>query len=260
VNTNAADITNLDGYQLRLPMFEGPLDVLLRLIERSQLAITDVSLMTVTGQFLDHVAALGGGPPALLAEFTAVAARLVLLKSRSLLPRPQLGDEEESGDDLVHQLIEYRAVKDAARQLAERDAAGEGSFARGGAVATPISTAPAKIAFHEAALLARALKRRLTVVPRPREPLTQRRMMPLRDMLERVLTMLPGHELLRFSHVKQTCQDRHELLTAFLAILVLVRRRAVDACQPVPFGEIEIRAASPSSSLIEPLTSRAADD
>jgi chromatin segregation and condensation protein Rec8/ScpA/Scc1 (kleisin family) len=125
---------------------------------------------------------------------------------------------------------------------------------------TPDSTAPSKIAFHEAGLLARALKRRLSVVPRPREPLAQRRMMPLRDMLERVLTMLPRHDLLRFSHVKQTCQDRHELLTAFLAILVLVRRRAVDACQPVPFGEIEIRPVPPSSSLVEPLTSQAADD
>jgi segregation and condensation protein A len=253
-------MTNLDGYQLRLPMFEGPLDVLLRLIERSQLAITDVSLIAVTDQFLEHMTALGGGPPVLLAEFTAVGARLVLLKSRSLLPRPQIADDEDSGDDLVHQLVEYRVVKDAARQLAERDAAGAGSFLRGGAVATPASGEPPKIAFHEAGLLARALKRRLSVVPRPREPLTQRRMMPLRDMLERVLTMLPRHDLLRFSHVSQSCQDRHELLTAFLAVLVLVRRRTVDACQPIPFGDIEIRMASPLSSPMAPLMSEAADD
>src|SRR5688500_7437705 len=100
-----ADASLLPGYQLRLPTFEGPLDVLLRLIERDQLAIADVSLVAVTDQFLRYVESLGSAPAEVLAEFATVAARLILLKSRSLLPRPQVNAEHEADpDDLVKQL------------------------------------------------------------------------------------------------------------------------------------------------------------
>src|SRR5690349_9456548 len=94
----------LANYQLRLPAFEGPLDVLLRLIERSQLAIEDVSLVAVTTQFLDHVASLASAPSHIVADFAAVGARLTVLKSRSLLPRPPLDTEEPEQSDLTHQL------------------------------------------------------------------------------------------------------------------------------------------------------------
>ncbi|MBX6342262.1 MAG: segregation/condensation protein A, partial [Thermomicrobiaceae bacterium] len=100
----------LAGCQLRLPTFEGPLDVLLRLIERNQLAITDVSLVAVTDQFLAYMASLADAPPELLAEFTAVAARLLALKSRSLLPAPPAPETEEADADLAEQLIAYQAV------------------------------------------------------------------------------------------------------------------------------------------------------
>src|SRR6478609_6712749 len=100
----------LMDYQLHLPQFEGPLDVLLRLIERSQLEITDLSLMRVTEQFL-----------------TYVGARLTLLKSRSLLPRPPAEEIEEDPGDLARQLAEYRRCKQMASQLSERLASGAGS-------------------------------------------------------------------------------------------------------------------------------------
>ena len=103
----------LAGYQLRLPSFEGPLDVLLRLIERHQLAIADVSLVAVTDQFLAYLDELEAAPAATVAEFAAMGARLVLIKSRSLLPRPAVADEGEP-EELVRQLIEYRSVQAAA--------------------------------------------------------------------------------------------------------------------------------------------------
>jgi segregation and condensation protein A len=76
---STADTGLLPGYQLRLPTFEGPLDVLLRLIERDQLAITDVSLVAVTDQFLGYVESIGSAPAEVVAEFATVAARLILL-------------------------------------------------------------------------------------------------------------------------------------------------------------------------------------
>ena len=79
----------LDAYQLRLPSFEGPLDVLLRLIERDQLAISEISLLAVFDQFMAHLDALEAAAPEAIAEFLMVAGRLSVLKSRALLPAPQ---------------------------------------------------------------------------------------------------------------------------------------------------------------------------
>ena len=83
------------AWQLRLPTFEGPLDVLLRLIDREQLSITDVSLVMVSDQFLAAAREMGEERPESIAEFAAIGARLVALKARSLLPRPDEDDEDD---------------------------------------------------------------------------------------------------------------------------------------------------------------------
>src|SRR3954471_22852810 len=97
-------VTTLDGYQFRLPTFEGPLDVLLRLIERDQLAISEVSLIAVFDQFIAHLKTLEADAPEAVAEFVLMAGRLSLLKSRALLPRPVKQLEEPDEVDLVQQL------------------------------------------------------------------------------------------------------------------------------------------------------------
>ncbi len=242
MSTPPTDPGSLTSYQLRLPSFEGPLDVLLRLIERSQLVITDVSLVTVTDQFLRHAENLGGAPPETIAEFATVGARLVLLKSRSLLPRPPLPDEGEEPEELVRQLIEYHTVKAAAQRLAFWDASGRGAFApSGNGVVTPAPVAPPRLAAQQATALARALRRRLALVPIAPEAIPVQRVVSLREMVERVLDALAGSRNLRFSTVAAGCDGRNEVLTAFLAVLVLVRRRVVDAEQETLFGDIALR-------------------
>ncbi len=232
----------LNGYQLRLPTFEGPLDVLLRLIERHQLAITDVSLVAVTDQFLAHLAAMEEAPPTTMAEFATIGARLVLIKSRSLLPRPLTVEDEGDSGDLVRQLVEYRAVQEAARLLGVRDMRAEGAFARGeGGVAVPAASAPPRLALHQPSALARALRRRLTIVPGPSAVVAASPLVSLREMIERVLVGLAGRSQLRFRAVLARCEGRDEALTAFLAVLVLIRRRVIEADQPALFGEITLR-------------------
>jgi segregation and condensation protein A len=262
VLSTVTDFSTLDGYQLRLSVFEGPLDVLLRLIERSQLAITDVSLVAVTEQFLAYVEQLGSAPADVIAEFMAVGSRLVLLKSRSLLPRPPAQESDETQDDLVHQLIAYRAIKDVAIHLAEVDAQGAGAFARSpGAVAGPELMSMPKLAFHEASLLARALRRRLSVAPIALQMVASRPVVSLREMIERVLTRLSGHGTIQFSEVRRSCNDRNEVLTAFLAVLVLMRRRVVEVGQHELFGEINIvRNSDEAASQTGALMSMSADD
>jgi segregation and condensation protein A len=253
----------LVGYQLRLPTFEGPLDVLLRLVERNQLPIADVSLVAVTGQFLAHAAELGGAPPETLAEFAAVGARLVLLKTRALLPRPPADDElEATPSDLVRQLTEYQRIKEVALSLAARDREGIGAFGRGAVVALPAPPVLAPLAAHQPASLARALRRRLTALAPPVRSVVSRPTLTLREMVERVLGRLSGRQPLRFRAVLSPDADCHEVLIAFLAVLALVRRRTIDAEQSELFGEITLRRVeTEDASEAQPLTHEfAADD
>ena len=154
----------LDGYQLRLPSFEGPLDVLLRLIERDQLAISEISLLAVFDQFMAHLDAMEANAPEAIAEFLMVAGRLSVLKSRALLPRPARLQEEPEEVDLVRQLEAYRAVKTAAELLAVRQRAGSGTFGRGESVACP-SLEPTRFAPQPPSALAEAVGRWLTRIP-----------------------------------------------------------------------------------------------
>lgn len=230
----------VNDYQLRLPSFEGPLDVLLRLIERSELPISEVSLVAVTDQFLAYVRQIGGIEPESLAEFTAIGARLVLLKSRSLLPRPVVEGEEEVEDDLVSRLRDYQAAKNAARELAEMQLRGDRGFGRAGAISLPQSGEPARLGHHHPLSLARALRRKLSTIPSPVQLIQGRERVPIRVMLERALsTVIPGRRA-RFTEVTGPEATREETMTAFLAVLILVRRRVFDAEQPDTFGEIDL--------------------
>jgi segregation and condensation protein A len=230
------------GYQLRLPSFEGPFDVLLRLVERNQLPITDISLVAVTDQFLEYIEGLGGVVPETIAEFASVGARLVLLKSRSLLPRPAISEDESPSGELARQLIEYQEMKRAAAAFAEWDQRGIGAFARAsGAVAVPADQSPPKLAGNEPSSLVRALRRRLAAVPSPREIVAARPLISLAAMIERLLGQINGRGEQQFSVVARECRDHHEIRTAFFAVLLLIRRRVIDAEQAAPFEEITLR-------------------
>ena len=124
-----------DAYQVALPVFEGPLDLLLHLIEREELDITQVSLSQVTNQYLERLAQISERDPDKMADFLVVAARLLLIKSRVLLPQQPsaLGTEEgeeDIGRDLVRQLIEYKKFKEAAGWLKEVESEGLRSYVR----------------------------------------------------------------------------------------------------------------------------------
>lgn len=231
----------LSDYQLHLPQFEGPLDVLLRLIERSQLAITDLSLMRVTGQFLDYVRQIEGqAPPQVIAEFTAVGARLTLLKSRSLLPRPPVEEVEDVPSDLTRQLEDYRRIKEIASGLSARLSEGARCFGPESARVAWSDPRPARLAHYEPAILIRSIRRRLSTIPPPAKLLKQRPIVTLPQMAERIVSLLHTAPDISFRTVLATCRNRSEAATAFLAMLVLHRRHIVDAGQDGLFGDIQI--------------------
>src|SRR5687767_10354480 len=194
----------LDGYQFRLPSFEGPLDVLLRLIERDQLAISEISLLAVFDQFLAHLDALEAVAPDAIAEFVMVAGRLSVLKSRALLPRPAKPLEEPDEVDLVRQLEAYRAVKAAAELLAIRQRSGSGAFGRGEAIASPPAE-PARFAPQPPSTLAEAVSRWLTRVPTRPALLPPHRVVSLREMIARITSALDREARVTFARIRATC-------------------------------------------------------
>lgn len=235
---------SLDQYQTRLPSFEGPLDLLLHLIERQKLDISEVSLVAVTDQFLDHIAGLDARAPHIIAEFTSVGTRLTVLKSRWLLPRPPVVDEEESPDpdDLVEQLKAYQQLKKAAKELTSRMDDGYSAYAPMGTgpVIRHKDVAETRLANYEANVLLKMIRRRLAAVPRAVEAIRARKIVSIREMTDRVLGAVSRLKVVSFRTVTEDATTRTERATAFLAVLVLVRRRMLNVEQGDLFGEIQL--------------------
>ena len=119
------------GYPVSLPIFDGPIELLLHLIERQELDITEVSLVAITDQYLRAIEALQEIEPEALADFLVVAARLLYIKSRGLLPQPEVEEEEEKQSEaLLQQLLDYRRFKAAADELRLRASIGLRTNAR----------------------------------------------------------------------------------------------------------------------------------
>jgi segregation and condensation protein A len=232
-------VTTLDGYQFRLPSFEGPLDVLLRLIERDQLAISEVSLLAVFDQFLAHLETLEADAPDAIAEFVLVAGRLSVLKSRALLPRPAKPLEEPDEIDLVSQLEAYRAVKAAAELLGVRQRNGSGAFGRGEAITYPAAE-PARFAPQPPSALAEAVSRWLTRVPTKPALLPPHRVISLREMISRITSAFDRETRIPFDRIRATCAGPQDTAVAFLALLTLIRRHTLTANQSELFGPIEL--------------------
>jgi segregation and condensation protein A len=248
VAVRAVAVTGRDGriaYQLRLPQFEGPLDLLLNLIERRELEVTAISLAAVADQFLAHVADLAADDAGVLAEFVAVAARLVLIKSRALLPRPpQPAEDEAESDDaeaLARQLVAYRAARATALALAERQRAGARAYSRPPAP-LPARAAP-PLAPVSLADLVRAVRRRLLALPAEPAPAELAPVVSLADTIAAIEAILARDGQTCLTALLERARSRAEAIVTFIGLLELIRRRRIVAAQAVLFGEILIVAA-----------------
>jgi segregation and condensation protein A len=200
-----------------------------------------VSLLGVTQQFLRHIAALETDDPVVVADFSAVASRLLVLKSRSLLPRPAEADEESIGD-LAEELIARREVQRAAHHLLLLQLADASTFPRAvEAIHGREQLAPPRLATHAPALLVAALRRRLTVrLPLP-VALAVRRITTIGELIERTLRVVGHGRPARFDELVRRCHDASEVRASFLAVLILARRGVIEADQKTLFGPIELR-------------------
>jgi len=234
--------------EIHLPVFEGPLDLLLRLIERDDLDITAVSLVAVTDQYLGAIRGGGGVDPQALAEFVAIGAKLIYLKSRALLPRPADEpvdlEDDEVGRELVDLLREYKRFGAVVEMLSQRQESGLRFYPR---------TAPAPIVPEgpglEGVTLNALCEIMLKVLARkpvaPRAVLPRDTTMTLAQRITDLRERLQRSGKFSFRRLISACRTRMEVIVSFMAILELLRGGECDARQSAAWGDIEVFALAP---------------
>ena len=233
-------------YKVKLEVFEGPLDLLLYLIKRDEIDIYDISIERITRQYLEYLQAFKELKIDVAGEFVVMAANLIYLKSRSLLPLDQQPPEEDTEEDdprwdLIRQLIEYKKFKEAAAQLHDRALEQERIFTRNGGVA--ISDGP--LPLHEVGIfqLIHAFQeviKRVEAREDLREIFGER--FSVSDKIEQILERVGNGAPVRFSELFGQIVSRIEIVVTFLALLELIRLNQVRALQAKMFDEIEIAA------------------
>ncbi len=236
-----------ESYQVRLPVFEGPLDLLLQLIEREKLDISAVSLAQVTEQFLSYVRELERVEAEILADFLVVAARLVWIKSRLLLPRTARPSEEEEEEDpaevLARQLREYKRFKEAAGALRIIEETGRHTYLREAAppdLERRLQTDAAALA--ELLVAAHAALAAAPAAPPPEaiEGMVVPFTLTIHDQIGLIRRFTAGGQAVAFRTLLRHARYRLEIIVTLLAVLELIKRRQILVAQDEPFGEIFI--------------------
>jgi segregation and condensation protein A len=228
-------------YTVTLPIFEGPLDLLVRLIEREELDVTRVALAHVADQYLAHVRSMDAPDPASLSVFLVVAARLLLLKSRALLPRPPVtGDSEPDDEDdaLVRQLQDYQRFRRVTALL--RLYEGRRMYVR---LALPPAPRTAPLDHTVADLIAAIQRRMQLMLPLDPPPvaLPAPKIVTVGEMIEHIHVRLTKRPWIAFEEIISLAARRIEIIVAFWAVLELWKRRAIEVEQTGLFGAIVIR-------------------
>ena len=246
-----------EDYKVRLEVFEGPLDLLLYLIKKDELEIHDIPIETITTQYVQYLELMQMLDLNVAGEFLVMAATLMMIKSRMLLPaedRPELEEEEEDPRwDLVRQLVEYKKFKDVAMHLESLEARREDIFGRDGADAV-LGKEP-DVALHDVGLfdLISAFNEALKNVKSEelREIFAER--FTVAEKIEHLGNRLRREGKFSLSQMFVGMRSRHEIACTFLALLELIRLNQARAVQKETYGEILIEAAEGVAELVPPL-------
>lgn len=240
-------------YVVHLPAFEGPLDLLLHLIEKRQMEITTISLVAVTDQYIAYLQQWQAEalPLANMAAFVSTAARLLFIKSQSLLPqnpRNEASSEGESAvvmaEELQQHLIEYKRVKEIAQKLRQREEAGLQTYTRSSLLAgieAQLAWTPPTLVGLEAQSLAHAFQRLLELQARDVEQGSE--LMPVArvrvsERIAEIVSHLQEHERVLLSDVLAHEHSRLVIIVTFLAVLELWKWERIGVEQEELMGPI----------------------
>jgi segregation and condensation protein A len=227
----------MEGYTVKVDVFEGPLDLLLHLIKQNQLDIYDIPIALVTEQYLEYIRIMKALDLTIAGEFLVMAATLMYIKSRMLLPAPAEVEEEEEADpraELVQRLVEYKRFKEAAIHLSQQALLGVDVFIRP-AQEIEVDTGEIEADLFHLIDALRALIEREQVEDFHEVTLE---LVTLRERMRELYERLQGtREAISFSALF-TSSSRVELIVTFLALLELVKSGMLRAYQREDFGPL----------------------
>lgn len=248
-------------YKVRLDVFEGPLDLLLYLIKRDEVDIYDISIERITKEYLEFIDAFQTLNIDLAGEFIVMAATLLYIKSRTLLPVDQQtplddADEDDPRWELIRQLIEYKKFKEAAERLRQREALQEALFPRIPQVPDLATDEPFLVEEVGIFDLIHAFQKVLKRLDDQQEDLRDifEENFTVGDKIETIMRMTQGGTSLRFEELFSRSAGRTEIVVTFLAMLELIRMKQLRVRQESGFSEIWIER-SPVAAAVLPAAS-----
>jgi segregation and condensation protein A len=232
-----------DDLKILLGEFEGPLDLLLHLIRQEQVSIYDIPVARITDEYLRYLRVMQEMDIAVAGDFLVMAATLIELKTRMLLPRDPIADQEEEEDprtDLVNQLLEYQKYKAAAQMLWSRATVERAVFKRA-ELETDKNNPEVSVGLFD------LLKVFQDILARHKEEVMleiEREEISMSEMLERLRNMVMSASELNLRVFFERAKSRRELVLAFLSVLELVRTTEIRLFQRETFGDIIARVAN----------------
>jgi segregation and condensation protein A len=236
-----------NDYKVKLEVFEGPLDLLLYLIKKDELDIYDIPIERITRQYLEYMELFNILDIDIAGEFVVMAANLIYIKSRSLLPvdqRPpeETVEEEDPRWELVRQLIEYKKFKDAAFHLQKREIEQQNIFSRAPAAPDLAAERPlGEVSMFDLINAFQSVIKRVEARTDMREIFEEN--FTVSDKIDLIMKMTATGVALAFSELFASAASRTEIVVTFLALLELIRLKQVRAMQNEEFGEIELTRA-----------------
>lgn len=258
-DTSTETHTQQERYVVHLPIFEGPLDLLLHLIEKRQMEITTISLVAVTDQYLAYLRQweMEMLPLANMASFVAIAARLLYIKSQSLLPHTTKEENSIAGEsavemaeELQRHLLEYKLAKEIASTLRQREEAGLQTYARSGLLAgieAHLAWTPPTLIGMEANALTRAFQRLLELQAKDEAQGTN--LMPtarvrVSERIAEIISRLEDNPTIMLSEVIEHETSRLVIIVTFLAVLELWKWERITVTQDTLLGPILLERGS----------------
>ncbi len=232
-------------YQVKLEIFEGPLDLLLYLIKKQDMDIRDISISAITQEYLAYIELMKDLNLEMAGEFLVMASTLLQIKARTLLPQDPAEQLAEEGPDpraeLVAKLLEYQKYKEAAKFLSEREAAWKDVYYRN---VTPAFAEDDMVLDSTIFDLLDAFKDVLKSASDDVKELLFEEI-PIEQKIREVLDILEAKEFIHFSDLFTPKRSRKELIMIFLAVLELIRMKQISARQTDAFGEIRVYRMAP---------------